>query len=280
MASGRKNIAIINIGIFVAILCACLLLPNYVRRVPKKMFEEFKAPLDYIPSQLRDLQTFWSLHSNSKRKLIEAGRDLARINAYLETQSTQNAELSLKLKRYEALMGITSGAMFKGEVARVARRDINAWWQQLVVRKGSLSGIREGYAVVYKNGVVGRIKEVNLYTSIVELVSSRDFRMAAHFEGDDRPVIYQGIGERSFHAAEGEVTDVHSDLRASQASPLRLVTSSLAGTFPEGLLIGTVSKLWLDGDGIFKSGIVDLSTDLASIEEVLILVPIEDAAGK
>lgn len=235
--------------------------------------------MDYVPSQLKDLQTFWSLHSNSKRSLIEAGRDLARLNAFLESKVVQNSELSAKLKRYEAILSIPEGAMFKGEVARVARRDINAWWQQLIVRKGSLSGIREGYAVIYKDGVVGRIKEVNLYTSVVELVSSRDFRMAAHFEGDDRPVIYQGIGEKSFHEAEGEVTDVHSDLKASALHPARLVTSSLAGTFPEGLLIGTVSKLWLDGDGIFKSGIVDLSCDLAAIEEVLILVPIENVGG-
>lgn len=277
MFSKRNNIALANIGIFLAILFLCLVLPNFIRHIPKRLFEEFKAPMDYAASQLRDLQTFWSLHTNSKRDLIEAGRDLARMNALLESKVARNAELSARIKRYEELMSVPSGARFKGEVARVARRDINAWWQQLIIRKGSLSGIREGCAVIYKNGVVGRIREVNLYTSVVELVSSRDFRMAAHFEGDDRPVIYQGIGERSFHLAEGEVTDVHGDLKASPSKPLRLVTSSLAGTFPEGILIGTVSRLHLDSDGIFKSGIVDLSGDLAAVEEVLVLVPIEEA---
>ena len=64
---------------------------------------------------------------------------------------------------------------------------------------------------------MGRIAKANLYTSVVELVSSRNFRMAAHFDGEDRPVIYQGVGAVSLQDAKGEVRDVPSDVRASGA---------------------------------------------------------------
>ena len=63
-----------------------------------------------------------------------------------------------------------------------------------MIRKGSLHGIKDGCAVVCASGVVGRIAEVGLHTSVVELASSRRFRMAARFAGDDRPVIYYGRG--------------------------------------------------------------------------------------
>lgn len=275
MASSRKNTARLNIGIFIAILAFCLIAPPAVKNFVSDMFGEFRAPFDILPSHLRDLQKYWSLSSHSKRDLMEAGRDLARLNAALELRVLENETLRSRIKRYEDIFSIPPMGMYKQHVARVARRDLNAWWQQLVIRKGSIDGIKEGSAVVYGGGVVGRIKEVGLFTSVVELVSSRNFRMAAVFEGDDRPVIYQGVGQVSFGEGCGEVVDVYADMTASASKPRRLMTSSIAGVFPEGLPIGTVSSLVLNYDGIFKTGRVDLSANLSALNEVLVLVPIE-----
>ena len=275
MASSNKNTARLNIGVFIAILALCLVAPSGVKNFVSDMFGEFRAPFDILPSHLRDLQKYWSLSSHSKRDLIEAGRDLARLNAALELRVLENETLRSRIKRYEDIFSIPPAGMYKQHVARVARRVLNAWWQQLVIRKGSIDGIKEGCAVIYGGGVVGRIKEVGLFTSVVELVSSRNFRMAAVFEGDDRPVIYQGVGQVSFGEGCGEVVDVYADMTASASKPRKLVASSIAGVFPEGLPIGTVSNLTLNYDGIFKTGRVVLSTDLSALNEVLVLVPIE-----
>ena len=275
MASAPRNTARLNIGIFIAIVAFCLIVPPAVKNFASEMFAEFRAPMDSLPSHLRDLQKFWSLSSYSKRDLIEAGRDLARLNSSLELKVMENESLRARLKRYEEIFAMPPMGMYKAHVARIARRDLNAWWQQLVIRKGSLDGIKEGSAVVCGGGVVGRVKEVGLYTSVVELVSSRNFRIAANFEGDDRPVIYQGVGQISFGEACGEVVDVYADMSAAPSKPRRLVTSALAGVFPEGMPIGTVSNLSLNYDGIFKTGRVKLGTNLSALNEVLVLVPIE-----
>lgn len=275
MSSSHKNRARLNIGIFIAILVFCLIAPRAVKNFTSDIFGEFRAPFDILPSHLRDLQKYWSLTSHSKRDLIETGRDLARYNAALELRVLENETLRTRIKRYETMFSISPMGMYKQHIARIARRDLNAWWQQLVIRKGAVDGIKEGSAVIYGGGVVGRIKEVGLFTSVVELVSSRNFRMAAVFEGDDRPVIYQGVGQVSFGEGCGEVTDVYADMTVSATKPRKLVTSAIAGVFPEGLPIGTVSSLNLNYDGIFKTGRVDLSTDLSALNEVLVLVPIE-----
>ena len=275
MANAHRNTARLNIGIFIAIFALCLILPPAAKNLFSEAFEEFRAPLDVLPSHLRDLQKYWSLSSNSKRDLIEAGRDLARYNAALELKVLENETLRSRIKRYEEIFAMQPRGMYKTHVARIARRDLNAWWQQLVIRKGSLDGIKEGCAVIYGGGVVGRVREVGLFTSVVELVSSRNFRIAANFEGDERPVIYQGVGQISFGEACGEVADVYADMTATSANPRKLVTSELAGVFPEGLPIGTVSNLSLNYDGIFKSGRVKLSADLSALKEVMVLVPIE-----
>ena len=254
----------------------CLFAPQAVRNFAQRMFGEFRAPIDSIPSHLSDLEKYWSLHSNSKRALIEAGRDLARLNASYELKLLENGILKERLERYEKILQMPSYEKFKSEIARVIRRDINAWWQYLTIRKGSSDGIRKGYAVIYSGGVVGRVVRVESNTAQVELVGSSKFRMAAHVLGDERPVIYQGLGSLALRGASGEVTDVPADLYASPAKPLKLVTSALAGSFPEGIPIGDVVSLKLDSDGIFKTGQVRLSGDISNIREVTVLIPVSE----
>ena len=273
----RKFTAVRNIAIFAGVLAACLLAPAVVRHYTGKAFEEFRAPLDAIPSQLNDLEKFWDLRMNySKSELIEVGRDLARLNAGYAIKLTENEALKSRVESLEKILSLPGEEKFKMEVARVARRDINAWWQHLIIRKGAAHGIREGYAVIYGGGVVGRVVKANTYTSVVELVSSRGFRMAAHFLGEDRPVIYQGAGSLSFQDARGEVRDVPADLKASTLKPLQLVTSPLAGSFPDGILRGDVIDLTLEPDGIFRSGTVRLPRTLGGVREVAVLIPVSD----
>ena len=251
-----KHTVLRNIAVFAAVIFVCLFAPSAVRNFTSSAFEEFRAPLDSIPSHLSDLQKYWSLHSNSKRELIEAGRDLARLNSAYELKLMENESLHRRLERLERIMNMPSDPKFKYEIARVVRRDVNAWWQRLVIRKGSLHGIKDGCAVVCSSGVVGRIAEVGLHTSVVELAR----------------------GGTSLHIAEGEVVDAPADIEPSREKPAMLVTSSLAGTFPDGVEIGKVYSLSIGADGIFKSGRVELSTRLDSIAEVAVLIPVSEGA--
>ncbi len=277
---GHKKTAYANLGIFIAIVCVCLFTPSFIKKIASGIFEEFNAPIDYFSSQLKDLQSYWVMDVASKNQLIEAGVALSRLNARNELMRIEYLAMEEKLKRCEELLNLPSFPEYKGEIARVASRDLSAWWQRITIRKGSFHGIKKGSAVIYSKGVVGRVVDVNLYTSVVELVSSRDFRMACHFEGDLRPVVYQGVGAASFHAGMGEVTAVPTDFTASLASPKKLLTSSLAGTFPDGLVVGYVTEFNLEPDQIFKSARVHLSTDLSALTEVLVLIKIEGAAEK
>lgn len=270
--------ALRDIAAFVAALLVCLLAPSALRHFTSRVFSEFRAPIDSLPSHLSDLEKYWLMSAGSKRSLIEAGRDLARLNSAYELKLRENEFLKSRLSRYEKILSMPTPDRFKCEVARVIRREVNAWWQYIVIRKGSADGIREGYAVIYAGGVVGRVVKTTVHTATVELVSSRKFRMAAQFDGEDRPVIYQGGGSFSFRTGKGVVTDVPGDVRIASGESLRLVTSPLAGTFPEGIFIGDVVDLKTDSDALFKTGVVKLSEGLDSLREVSVLVPIADVA--
>ena len=256
-------------------LAAWWLAPPFIKSFTRVSFFEFQAPLWSASSQLRDLQQFWALRNHSKIDLIKAGRDTARLNADYELRLQEYESLQAELARLEQLLNLPSHILYRYETARVSRRDINGWWQQIVIRKGKDYNIPAGAAVVYVGGVVGRVKEVHARTAVIELVSSRAFRMAAHFNNEDRPVTYRGGTNMALAAPKGQVDHVQSDITASPQNPRRLVSSRLGGIFPDGLTIGWVEQLSTSSDSLFKSGQVKLDKRLLSLREVAVLVPIE-----
>lgn len=253
------------------VLTVWFVLPVGVKSLVETTFYEFQAPSWTALSYIEDLQDYWTQRNRPRVELIQAGRDLARLNAAYRVRNQQVEGLAEEVRRLESLLDLPSAPAHKYVPARVMKRDVGLWWQQLVIRKGAADGIPEGAAVVSARGVVGRIHKVRAYTSVVELVSSRTFRMAAQVEGDARPVIYQGGINQPFAAPAGVVRSVQADVVAEDG--LRLVSTRLGGIFPDGLTIGTITNLRLDEDGLFQTGVVELPNELLTLREVAVLVP-------
>jgi rod shape-determining protein MreC len=258
---------------------AWLLVPVGVKTLARATFFEFTAPINASASSVHVLQDYWSLRMHTKPELIEAGRDLARVNASYALAAEQSASLEAEILRLETDLHMPPRPDFRFETARVTRRDLSAWWQRLVVLKGRNQGIPVGAPVVSADGVIGRVTEVGAYTSVVELISSPDVRLAAFFEGDTRPVSFQGGLNPTFGPAHGSVEFVPLDIYASAKEPKRLITSGLGGEFPAGLTIGQVVRVAPNSDGMFQSGAVEIDPRVAQLSEVTILVPDESAAA-
>jgi len=256
------------------VFAAWLLLPVGFKSFVRVSFFEFQAPVDVTASYVRDLQDFWSLRDHSKNALIEAGRDLARLNASYELKVQENAALHEEIARLEGVLRLPPFENYRAEAARVAERDFSGWWQRLIIRKGRDYGLTVGAPVIYTGGVVGRVSEVFAYTAVVDLISSPEVRLAATVEGDTRPISYQGGGAPTFGQPRGVVEFVPLDIFASPDHPKLLVTSGLGGVFPPGLIIGTLTRAEPSTDGLFKTGEVRLDSRLSELTEVTVLVPL------
>jgi rod shape-determining protein MreC len=259
------------------VLLAWLVLPAAVKRFARLGFYELQAPADVAASYARDLQDFWSQKTRSKHELIEAARDLARLNASYELRLQDDARLRTEISRLEELLRLPSYGEFRAEPARVVRRDFGAWWQRLVIRKGANHGLTVGAPAIYSGGLVGRVSEVHAHTAVVELISSPGLRLAAVFDGDDRPVSFQGGVNPPLRPAEALLEYVPLDVFATPASPRRLVTSGLGGVYPPGLYVGEVRVLEASTDGLFKTGRAVLDARLGRLTEVTVLVPLDPA---
>lgn len=253
-----------------------LLLPTAIKTFTRASFSSLTAPMTIGASYVRDVQEWWALRLHSKDDIIKAGAELARANAFYQSAIQRNAELQAEIERLESLLRLPSFADYRYEHARVARRDFSAWWQRIVIRKGSNYGIPLEAPVIFTGGVVGKVVEVGAYTAVVELISSQNVRFAGAVEDDSagRPIWFQGGVNSSFGPASAVVENVPLDIILRTDASKRLVTSGYGGVFPPGLTLGTIVKLELGTDGLFQSGIVRLDERLGSLNEVTVLVPL------
>jgi rod shape-determining protein MreC len=256
------------------IVVAWLLVPTAIKTFLRASFFELTAPVNIAASRVRDLQEFWSLRLHSKTALIEAGRDLARLNSSYELAVQQNSELKSEVSRLESLLRLPSFTEYRYEHARVARRDFSGWWHRIVIRKGKNFGILIGAPVVFTGGVVGRVAEVRATTAVVEMISSPGVRLAGVVEGDTRPISFQGGLNSTFAPPTGIIEFVPLDLTVTSSAPRRLVTSGFGGVFPPGLTLGLITRVAIGSDGLFQSGEVKLDERLGSLTEVTVLVPL------
>lgn len=257
------------------LLLIWFLIPAVAKRVSRIGFYELQAPVEVSASYLRELQDYWAWRTRSKTEIYTAYQDLGNMAAHYAHAAEENVALRREVEKLENLLRLPSFASYRSEPARVVSRDLNGWWQRLVVRKGTNHGIVKGSPVIFAGGVAGRISEVHLNTSVVDLISSSTVRLAASFEEDDRPVSFQGGINPPLSRPQATVEFVPLDLYATSGDPKVLVTSGLGGVFPRGLKLGTVFILQPSPDGLFKTGRVSLDPRLNELTEVSILIPLD-----
>jgi rod shape-determining protein MreC len=255
------------------------LAPAVFRSFCKDTFYEFQAPVLLTQSHLQDLQNYWAKHA-SRRDLIEANRDLAREVAGLSYENRRLRSLADENQRLERLLDLPGHLEYRTVVARVVRRDLNTWWQRLIVRRGSEDGVRVGSPVVIGDGVVGRVTKVHRATSEVQLLSDPAFRISASIDGDERAAVYQGGDNPPFAPPLGKITHLPSDYLHTPpgGTPVNVFTSGGGGVFPGGMPIGVVKgEVQMTAEGLFSEGHVQLHPRLSVLEEVAILIPLKPA---
>ncbi len=245
-------------------------------------FYSFQAPLWDFGSRAADLGEYWGLRSRSQDELIAAYLDANRLasgrkvlsgnDSQLANEHRRLLELKKELSRLRQELGLSEPPRFHPVVARVAKRELNAWWQRIHLRKGEQDGIREGDGVIFAGGVVGRIVETTPRSSVTQLATSPYFRIAANFRGDDRPVTFQGGGNHNFSSPFGLAKDAPTDVSTTSTIPAELVTSPLSEIFPAGILIGKIPSLETDPNGLFRTGRIDMDHRLLTLREVTVLV--------
>ncbi|MBM3825718.1 MAG: rod shape-determining protein MreC [Verrucomicrobia bacterium] len=255
--------------------------PSVIRRFTREAFVEFQAPALELAGRSRDLARYWELRTRSTEELAEAGRDLGRINAGLELRLIEMKGLAEENARLRTLLSYGPAPEYRTVVARVVARDSTGWWHRITIRKGRTDGVRPFSPVVFGNQVIGRVAQVHLNTSDIDLITSPGFRCTAHLDGDEQRRVVLLTGTASGSRGSALVTNVPKDYGAPAGQEARLMTTGIGGVFPAGLLLGHVDGPFRPTPkGDFREAEVTPPRALNSIREVAVLVPVYPTPGE
>lgn len=250
------------------------MIPFSTKSSLQELFINVQAPIGSSLENLKYLKNDLSIFCLSKKELVEEYKSLLRTNLYLQIQINDiSSRFKMHNKSVNALEEIDSN--FTTIYAHVIRRDLATWANIVIIDKGYNAGLSIGDGVISGHNVVGRIKTIYDNISIVELISSPNFKISACIEYDNFPLIYRGKGGNSLVKYSGIAENITTDLSKlhNKTEKVKIVSSCLSGIFPSGLTIGYISNVTEIKKGVFANAIVELDASfINNLHEVSVLI--------
>ena len=192
-------------------------------------------------------------------------------NAELERELV---EMQGKVLRYEDVLNensrlrelFGSRTRLRDDVAIAEVLAVSAAPLEIVIDKGQVSGVALGQAVVDSTGLLGQIVETSAFTSRVLLITDRSHAVPVRVLRNDVRAIAAGTGVDRLTLKDVALT---LDIREGD----RLVSSGLAGRFPNGYPVGTVESVLRDQTESSANIVVLPSAALDRARQVLVVLP-------
>ena len=170
--------------------------------------------------------------------------ELARIQLYEQQQELEHLRTMLHihetLNDFETLRAVVTG------------RDIHSWNDFFMLNQGEQHGVALDMAVLSAEGyLIGRITEVNQFSSRVHLMKPHNSDILAHVQilgADGSNGIFHG-----YNQATGELMTSQVRRNIDVEIGDRVITTGLSGIFPRGLLAGYVIRTEITTDGLSQN---------------------------
>ncbi len=166
--------------------------------------------------------------------------------------------------RYKKLLNFKNELVFSSVAANVTGRDPSNWNSAFIIDKGEDHDLKVGMPVVGPQGVIGKIAEVSARAAKVILLNDPAFSAAALVQRSREGCLISGTLKGRCRLrylpeqADVEVGDI-------------VITSKLSSSFPEGLILGTVTGLEENPSSSEMEWVVEPAVNFSQIEEVLVL---------
>lgn len=182
----------------------------------------------------------------TSESIVPRSQLLAENNALRQELLLKNSELLMTgqlTQENERLRELLGSPLRHDEykmVTQVLSTDSDPYSNQVVIDKGSNSGVYEGQPVINDKGVVGQVIRVGQTTSRVLLICDSTHALPVQILRNDVRVIAVGTG------CLDDLLLEYLPLNTNVEVGDELVTSGLGGRFPEGYPVAIVSSVNVD----------------------------------
>jgi rod shape-determining protein MreC len=152
--------------------------------------------------------------------------------------------------------------------AHVTARSLDRLGGSLTIDKGEKDGVLRDRAVITPEGLVGRVERATAHEARVLTLLHRDCQVAVRV-GKDR---VDGVLEWEF-GDRPTLSLLYVSAREDVKKGDWVMTSGLGGIFPEGVRVGTVTRVGVAESGLMKELSVKPAVDFRSLEDVMVYLP-------
>ncbi|WP_242445412.1 rod shape-determining protein MreC [Chromatium okenii] len=233
--------------------------------VVRSTLEVVIYPMQYVaslPAQwLRSAQG----HLDNEVELRRANDDLQHENLVLKGRLQQFESLRAENMRLRDLLGSSFDVGERVLIAEILAIDLDPYRQQVIINKGTNSGVFVGQPVLDAQAVMGQVIRTNALSSTVLLITDANHAL---------PVEDNRNGLRTIAAGKGPSQELellyipkNADIRAGDL----MVTSGMDERFPPGYPVARVKTVRQDPDNPFTTVIAEPTARLDRSREVLLV---------
>lgn len=223
------------------------------------------APIKYTTSIFKNIGELKDTYDENQllKEKISEYKTLIYDNQELEDD---NKELRDILEKTETIRDYTPIQ------ATVTSRSSERWVEQITIDKGTKDGVEQNMAVITADGMLGKIQMASGYTSTVQLLTGFDQfnRISAKVSTDKDKDVF-GLIEAYDKESQSLKFKIIEESKKDVEEGDLVVSSGMGGTFPAGLLIGTVKEVGPDQYGLTQTALVEPAADMYSIDHVIVV---------
>ena len=206
-----------------------------------------------------------------KNDIYEKYKEIKNKEEQIDSIIAQNDNLKDeidKLKETLNLNTILSDKVYMN--ATVVTRNIDYWYNEITIDKGSKNGIEKGMAVVVPKGLIGQITKVSNYTSTIKLLSNENMsdKISVKIKVGDN-YVYGLISAYDAKTNTYTVEGISENVKIEKDADV--VTTGMGTIFPSGLIVGKVKEVTTDNFDLSKVVEVKSSVDFNDIDYVTVL---------
>lgn len=222
-------------------------------------------PIRWLAAQPSRLARTLDERFATEADLRERNALLERENLTLRGQMQRFHALQAENTRLRDLLGSSLKVSDRVLVAELLEVELDPYRQQVVVDKGSASGVYVGQPVLDADAVMGQVVATNLLTSTVLLITDADHALPVQINRNGLRTIATGTGLvnqlRLPHIAK------NADVRVGDL----LVTSGMGGVFPAGYPVARITEVADDPSSPFATVKAEPTAHLDRSYEVLLV---------
>ena len=187
----------------------------------------------------------------------------------LEVELQSKESLTVEAQRLRSLLELKEQSDFKIKPAQIIGRDPSAWFDTMIINRGSSDGVRLNMPVVTKGGLVGRVSAVSFLTAQVHLITREKVNeggVIGELGASNALGVVRGTGKKELL----EMGYVTGSVEVNVGD--NVYTTGQEGIYPPGLKIGEIVEVRSGSATVPQQIFIKPSANFSSLEEVAVLL--------